>query len=209
MKKWEKFTREEIEQFVKESRSYRQLATKIGYSEKTDNFLSPIKEMIKELDLDISHFTGQASNKNNFDYSRFRYGNVIKSANAIDAIAYLRGRRCEYCGLDTWMEKPIPLEVHHIDGDDLNSDLNNLQLLCPNCHALTENFKGKNINNKERLKVTDEDLLLSLQNSTSIRQALMSVGLTGKGANYERAYRLIHEYQIEKFLPGAPSKETA
>ena len=165
--------------------------------------------MIKELDLDISHFTGQASNKNNFDYSRFRYGNVIKSANAIDAIAYLRGRRCEYCGLDTWMEKPIPLEVHHIDGDDLNSDLNNLQLLCPNCHALTENFKGKNINNKERLKVTDEDLLLSLQNSTSIRQALMSVGLTGKGANYERAYRLIHEYQIEKFLPGAPSKETA
>lgn len=52
---------------------------------------------------------------------------------------------CEICG---WNEKnpytnKIPLEIHHIDGDYRNNDEGNLQLLCPNCHALTQNFKSR------------------------------------------------------------------
>ena len=38
-----------------------------------------------------------------------------------------------------WSNHPIPLEVHHIDGRELNSELDNLKLICPNCHALTKN----------------------------------------------------------------------
>jgi predicted HNH restriction endonuclease len=45
------------------------------------------------------------------------------------------------------LKKPIPLELHHKDGNRYNNSLNNLMLLCPNCHALTDNYRAKNINN--------------------------------------------------------------
>lgn len=42
------------------------------------------------------------------------------------------------------MDKPIPLHLEHIDGNHLNNNLNNLTLLCPNCHSQTPNFRGRN-----------------------------------------------------------------
>lgn len=53
---WERFTRQEIEQFVKESNSYAQLAEKCGYQKKSGSAVSSIKKMIDKLGLDISHF---------------------------------------------------------------------------------------------------------------------------------------------------------
>ena len=50
--------------------------------------------------------------------------------------------KCEECGLTQWNNQPIPLELHHIDGNHYNNDLNNLQVICPNCHALKENNSG-------------------------------------------------------------------
>jgi hypothetical protein len=55
--------------------------------------------------------------------------------------------KCENCNLEIWLNKPIPLELHHLDGNRYNNALENLQLLCPNCHALTENYRAKNIRN--------------------------------------------------------------
>ena len=210
MKKWERFTRQEIEQFVKESFSYAQLAKKIGYDDAYKNGAAygTVHQMIETLGLDVSHFKGQGWNKDNFDYSRFRNGNKIKSAVALKAIVALRGHKCENCGLETWLDNPIPLEVHHKDGKELNSELDNLILLCPNCHALTDNYRGRNINSGE-LKISDEEFVKALRKSPNIRQALISLGLTPKGGNYVRANELIHKYQIEKFLVGAPEKETS
>ena len=201
MKKWEKFSKEEIGQFVKDSKSYAELARKIGYDDTSKNGSAyrTVHQMIDELNLDTSHFKGQGWNKDNFDYSRFRYGKKIKTTDALHAIVLLRGHKCENCGLEEWQYKQIPLEVHHIDGDDLNSDLSNLQILCPNCHALTDNYKGKNINSG-LIVVSDEDLVKALNEYPNIRQALMSVGLTGKGGNYVRANELIQKYQIQKYL---------
>ena len=52
--------------------------------------------------------------------------------------------KCERCGLTTWLGQPIPLELHHIDGNKDNNTLENFQLLCPNCHAFTDSYRGKN-----------------------------------------------------------------
>ena len=208
MKKWERFTRQEIEQFVKESYSYAQLAKKIGYDNANNNGSAyrTAHQMVEDLNLNTSHFKGQGWNKNNFDYSRFRYGNKIKSSQALQAIVALRGHKCENCGLTEWLDNPIPLEVHHLDGQELNSELENLILLCPNCHSLTDNYRGRNINSV--IKVTDEEFVEALKIYPNIRQALIHLGLTPKGGNYVRANELIQKYQIEKFLVGAPRQET-
>lgn len=55
-----------------------------------------------------------------------------------------RGHRCQDCGLTEWKEKPIPLELHHVNGDTDENTEENLQLLCPNCHAFTDHYKGAN-----------------------------------------------------------------
>ena len=59
--------------------------------------------------------------------------------------------KCEKCG---WGEvnpytNRVPLQIHHIDGNCQNNREENLQLLCPNCHALTENFGSRNKNATE------------------------------------------------------------
>jgi hypothetical protein len=57
---------------------------------------------------------------------------------------------CQKCGWGIRNEYTdnIPLEIHHIDGDYTNNKENNLELLCPNCHSLTDNYKSRNKNNK-------------------------------------------------------------
>lgn len=55
----------------------------------------------------------------------------------------IKSRVCEQCGLSEWQNDLIPLELHHIDGNHYNNNLNNLKILCPNCHALTDNYSGK------------------------------------------------------------------
>lgn len=55
---------------------------------------------------------------------------------------------CQICGWNKINEftNKIPLQVHHIDGDCTNNKEENLQLLCPNCHSLTENYGSRNKN---------------------------------------------------------------
>lgn len=52
---------------------------------------------------------------------------------------------CEHCNLTHWNYKPIPLELSHKDGNKTNNSIQNLELICPNCHAQTESYRGKNI----------------------------------------------------------------
>lgn len=54
------------------------------------------------------------------------------------------GHRCEVCKLSEWMGQPIPLEADHIDGNHQNTSRSNFRLICPNCHAQTPTYKGKN-----------------------------------------------------------------
>jgi hypothetical protein len=58
--------------------------------------------------------------------------------------AGVKAEACEECELAEWRGMPIPLELHHVNGDRHDNRLKNLQLLCPNCHALTENFGVRN-----------------------------------------------------------------
>ena len=63
---------------------------------------------------------------------------------------------CAICGISKWNDKPINLELDHIDGKRINHSLSNLRLLCPNCHSQTETYRSKN-----RSKNCKKDFMLS------------------------------------------------
>jgi 5-methylcytosine-specific restriction endonuclease McrA len=58
--------------------------------------------------------------------------------------AGLKENRCEICGISNWRGEHLTMALHHINGDGRDNRLENLQILCPNCHAQTENFAGRN-----------------------------------------------------------------
>ena len=59
---------------------------------------------------------------------------------------------CDHCGNEKWLKKNIPLEIHHKDGNKTNIKKENIELICPNCHVFTENYKfrGRNHINYSR-----------------------------------------------------------
>jgi hypothetical protein len=55
----------------------------------------------------------------------------------------IKPNRCEVCGLSEWLGRPLSMALHHINGDGRDNRLENLQLLCPNCHSQTANFSAR------------------------------------------------------------------
>lgn len=177
--KWSNFSDEELAQFVAESHNFVDLLTKLGYNPYSGSARLSIKKMLLDKQLDYSHFTGNTVKQNE----------LLSSSVYLKKRLYeLRGYKCESCGLTQWLDQSIPLELHHKDGNRNNNDLNNLILLCPNCHALTDNYRGKNHKNQT---VSDDEFLQALLHSSSINEACIKVGLCSNQSSYNRAHKLL------------------
>jgi hypothetical protein len=144
--------RQTLAEAVASSRSIRETLRKLSLAPAGGNY-ETIKRAIAQFGIDTSHFTGQGHLKGKrHDYSK-RPLEVILRRGRLEHTSRLKGRllsekrkghECERCGNEEWLGQPIPLELHHKDGDRTNNCLSNLELVCPNCHALTDNYRGKN-----------------------------------------------------------------
>lgn len=139
MRSYRKYTDEEIIAAAKKVKSIAGLLRELNLREAGGNY-GTLKKRIQKLKIDTSHWTGSAWNKGEQlkDWSQYKNPERIK----INLIKE-KGYRCEICYLDKWVNRLIPLELHHLDGDRTNNQKVNLQLLCCNCHALTKNWKGR------------------------------------------------------------------
>lgn len=99
-----------------------------------------MKRNLQRLSLTCDHWTGQLWHKNEQlkDWSQYAI-----AANFKPHLIKKKGHKCEDCGNVKWKDKLIALEIHHLDGDRTNNKYENLQLLCPNCHAFTGTWKNK------------------------------------------------------------------
>lgn len=145
-----KYTREEIERIVSSSISKRECLIKLGLSPYGGNY-RVLDKYINLFNIDTSHFLGQGWNVNNSPADIKPIEKYFN--NEIPITSYkLKNRilkdgikpyKCERCNLETWNDEPIPLELHHKNGNNKDNRLKNLELLCPNCHALTENYRNR------------------------------------------------------------------
>ncbi len=152
------WTEEQLKCAANKSSSIRQVIKALGLVEAGGNY-AQIKKFLKLYKIDTSHFTGMAWNKGMHGVGVYRKtlkeiltrGNYYQSYKLKRRlfVAGLKKPQCEMCG---WAKKSadgrVPLELDHISGDRYDNRLENLQILCPNCHSLQPTHRGRNIKKK-------------------------------------------------------------
>lgn len=147
------WTAEQLKSAVKESFSIAQVLKKLNLRPAGGNY-KQIDKYIKEINVDVSHFKGRGWNKGLrgigkpiiplekilLKNSQFQSSYLKQRLFNIG----LKKRECEQCG---WAKKTfdgyLPLELDHMNGDHYDNQLQNLRILCPNCHSLTPYHRGR------------------------------------------------------------------
>ena len=147
-----KRTREEFICAARDAYSIAGMCRALGLKPSGGNYRI-MHNAIEKYSIDVSHFTGQGWNvglifkpfeekplveilvsDSSYQSSKLKH-RLLKEG--------VKFNVCECCGLSEWQGVPISLEIHHINGNNRDNRIENLQLLCPNCHALTDNYRGR------------------------------------------------------------------
>jgi len=146
-----KYTLQQLITAISESYSLRQTLILLNVAPYGGNY-EVLKKAITHYHLDTSHFNGQAWNKGKKLPAKYSLDDYLD--NKVPIQSYKLKKRlidnkllkavCSNCLNESWLGSPIPLELDHINGNNKDNQLKNLPLLCPNCHALTPTYRGRN-----------------------------------------------------------------
>jgi hypothetical protein len=145
-----RYTDDQLAIAVKCSFTIRAVLQELGLKPAGGNY-ETVAKRIRKLGLDTSHIVGSGHLKGKSHNYGTRPLDQVLVQRKLENTWRLRNRlireqlkrhQCEMCLNVEWLGKPIPLELHHKDGNRTNNCLENLELLCPNCHAATDNYRG-------------------------------------------------------------------
>jgi 5-methylcytosine-specific restriction endonuclease McrA len=149
---------ETLRAVVRESRSIAEVLRKLGLRPVGGNY-GTIGRAIARLGLDTAHFRGKGWRSGATtpvvparplaailvrNSPQIHRGDLKRRLVRAGLLAYA----CVGCGVSEWRGSPLALELDHVNGDDTDDRLENLRLLCPNCHSQTDTYRGRNIGKK-------------------------------------------------------------
>ena len=145
-----KYTQQEFENAVRNSTSIRQALQLLNVVPAGGNYQT-FKKTVKKWNVDISHFEDKTAKIKSYKHPIRPITDYLDNKQTTTSHR-LRKRlikdglfeeKCCVCNLTQWNGKPIPLELEHVDGNHENNSLENLQILCPNCHAQTPTHRRR------------------------------------------------------------------
>lgn len=160
-----KYSDFDLEVAVAKSFNFCEVCRNLGIKNTGGNSYERVRNRIKSLGLNTSHFSGQRffSLKNPRFINRKtveqiltpfcenrRNHKILKRALIEIGVKY----SCSICGISEWNGRPMTLDIDHINGDWSNCERDNLRFLCPNCHRQTPTYSGKNIKKSQDWIVT-------------------------------------------------------
>jgi 5-methylcytosine-specific restriction endonuclease McrA len=157
------FNRPDILDIIKESSSIAQVLNKLGLKAAGGNYRT-FDRFVKKNNIDTSHFTGMVWSKGKTlspkrDIEEYLSGGVKIQSHKLK-LRLLKENifesKCSICNLSEWMGKSIPLELDHINGNHDDNSLENLRIICPNCHAQTDTYRAKNKRNRKPIIVKEK-----------------------------------------------------
>lgn len=143
---------------IKTSKSYSECLSKIGLTTRGGSSSKILKERINELNLSIDHFETTKTPEGIYKkipLSEICVQNSTYKSTSKLKITLVKAKileyKCSICELSEWLGKPISLQLDHINGINNDNRIENLRLLCPNCHSQTDTYAGKKLK-KEKVK---------------------------------------------------------
>lgn len=154
MPKKRSWTDEQLIDAINRNYSIRSVIKSLGLIPAGGNY-SQVQARIERLELNTSHFTGRGWNKGRTYHISTRpsiYKLLVVSSLTQSYKLKLRlyeagmkKPKCEICGwAEVSLDGRIPVELDHINGDHRDNRIENLRILCPNCHSLQPTHRGKN-----------------------------------------------------------------
>ena len=148
-----KYTKDILEPLVKESKTWKQVCEKLGVTPAT-GAQSHITKISRKFGIDDSHFSGTSWNRGRTFPKKFPLEDYLNNTRFIKSNDLklrlikegLKKWQCEICKRTKWNDAQLPIELDHIDSNHFNNQLSNLQIVCPNCHAIvTKQRKAREI----------------------------------------------------------------
>lgn len=146
----EEITKEKLEKIIKNSNRIGEVLINLGLNGRGANY-KRIYKLIEEFNINTSHFGRIARKRIPRIEIPINECLIKDSIYGTATIKYkifkhkLKERKCEECGQgEIWRDKKMGLHLDHINGISNDNRLENLRILCPNCHAITDTFGGKN-----------------------------------------------------------------